>query len=48
MDVSREEIIVTNVMEARLVGKGSRGRPRITWMDTVVEYGVRRGETTDK
>ena len=40
------ERIVKRCVEAREWEKRSRGRPRSTWLNTVEQYGQRRGKTT--
>ena len=37
--------IVRKSVEAREWEKRSRGRPRITWLDNIKEYGRKRGKT---
>ena len=39
------ERIVRRCTEAREWEKRGRGRPRVTWLDNIKEYGQRRGKT---
>ena len=39
-----QDRIPRKIMKAKPKGKRSRGRPRMTWMDTVEGYGRKRGK----